>query len=102
MYVIGSKTEALNDEVLVLRTDGNPEAIVCAVPYLRDKDIRTVEPGETIDDKNAKLLQGLKNHYADVCDIAKQKQDEILKMLGIKVFPSLPCNTLYQVRQLLW
>ena len=76
VYVVGSVTDALDDEVIVLHKDGKPEAIVCAVPYLRDKDIRTVEPGETIDDKNAKLVEGLKDHYADVCSIAEQKRTE--------------------------
>ncbi len=79
VYVVGSMTEALEDEVIVLHKDEQPEAIVCAVPYLRDKDIRTVEPGETIDDKNAKLVEGLKKHYADVCDIAEQKRFEFEK-----------------------
>jgi len=79
VYVVGSMTDALDDEVIVLHTDDKPEAIVCAVPYLRDKDIRTVEPGETIDDKNAKLVEGLKKHYADVCGIAEQKQTEFEK-----------------------
>ncbi|PJE77919.1 Nuclease SbcCD subunit D [invertebrate metagenome] len=74
VYVIGSITECLSDEVITLYNDHNPEAIVCAVPYLRDKDIRTVSPGETIDDKNAKLVEGLKNHYARVCAIAEKKQ----------------------------
>ncbi len=75
VYVVGSISDNLDDEVIVLRSDNQPEAIVCAVPYLRDKDIRTVEPGETIDDKNTKLVEGLKNHYADVCAIAEQQQN---------------------------
>lgn len=75
VYVVGSMTENPADEVIVLKNEQNrPQAIVCAVPYLRDKDIRTVEPGETLDDKNTKLVLGLKNHYADVCAIAEQKQ----------------------------
>ena len=74
VYVVGAMTEVLEDEVLVLYKDEQPEAIVCAVPYLRDRDIRTVEPGESIDDKNAKLVEGLKKHYADVCEIAEQKR----------------------------
>ncbi len=77
VYVVGSMTEPLDDEVIILRKDEQPEAIVCAVPYLRDKDIRTVEPGETIDDKNAKLVEGLKQHYADVCGIAVHQQTEL-------------------------
>ena len=76
VYVVGSMTDELEDEVFVLHAEDKPEAIVCAVPYLRDKDIRTVEPGETIDDKNAKLVEGLKKHYAEVCAIAEQKRAE--------------------------
>jgi len=76
IYVVGSMAEDLNDEVIVLQKDEQPEAIICAVPYLRDKDIRTVEPGETIDVKNTKLVEGLKKHYADVCSIAEQKRTE--------------------------
>ena len=76
VHVVGAVTDNPEDEVIVLHKDEQPEAIVCAVPYLRDKDIRTVEPGETIDDKNTKLVEGLKEHYADVCDIAEQKRTE--------------------------
>ncbi len=78
VYVVGSITDPLDDEAIVLYSDDKPEAIVCAVPYLRDKDIRTVEPGETIDDKNAKLVEGLKKHYADVCHIAEQKRTKLM------------------------
>ena len=74
VYVVGSTTGALDDEVLVLHNDEKPEAIVCAVPYLRDKDIRTVRPGETIDEKNTKLVEGVKHHYADVCHLAERKR----------------------------
>ncbi|MBF0377708.1 MAG: exonuclease SbcCD subunit D C-terminal domain-containing protein [Desulfamplus sp.] len=75
VYVIGAITDNKEDEVVILNDKQNyPELIVCAVPYLRDKDIRTVESGESIEDKNIKLVQGLKNHYAEVCSIAEQKK----------------------------
>jgi len=80
VYVVGAMTENPEDEVFLLEDDrSQPQGIVCAVPYLRDKDIRIVEPGETVDDKNAKLVDGLKNHYAAVCAIAEQKQAEFEK-----------------------
>ncbi|HNW83606.1 MAG TPA: exonuclease SbcCD subunit D C-terminal domain-containing protein [bacterium] len=79
VYVIGDTPENAEDEVLVLENDEKPEAIVCAVPYLRDRDLRTVEPGETIDDKNAKLVDGLKKHYENVCTIAENKRSELEK-----------------------
>lgn len=71
VYVVGAITDDPADEVVVLDNGDRPEAIVCAVPYLRDRDIRTAEPGETIDDKNAKLVAGLKKHYGDVCSVAE-------------------------------
>ncbi len=78
VYVIGAMTEHPEDEVFVLRDrQDKPEAIVCAVPYLRDKDLRTVEPGETPEDKGLKLVEGLRNHYAAVCNIAEEKQREL-------------------------
>ncbi len=80
IYVVGQVTDNPEDEVFVLSDDLNlPQLIICAVPYLRDKDIRTARAGESIEDKHIKLVQGLKNHYADVCVIAVQKQEEFTK-----------------------
>jgi len=77
VYVVGSITENPKDEVIILTGNSNiPEAIVCAVPYLRDRDIRIAEAGESIEDKNTKLLEGLQKHYADVCKIVEEKQKE--------------------------
>ncbi|NCC50050.1 MAG: exonuclease subunit SbcD [Spartobacteria bacterium] len=83
VHVVGAMTGALEDEVIVINNDAQPEAIVCAVPYLRDRDIRTVEAGESIEDKNAKIVEGVKNHYAQVVAIAEQKRDELLKKSAI-------------------
>jgi len=75
VYVVGAVSDSLEDELVILKKDDIPEAIICAVPYLRDKDIRTSEAGESIDDKNAKLVAGLKNHYKNVCDLAQKKRE---------------------------
>ncbi|MCB4204965.1 exonuclease SbcCD subunit D C-terminal domain-containing protein [Deferribacterales bacterium Es71-Z0220] len=78
IYVIGSTTESLEEQVLVLKDDqNNPELIVCAVPYLRDRDIRVAEAGESIEDKERKLIEGIRNHYAAVADLAEQRRKEI-------------------------
>lgn len=82
VHVVGSISESIGDEVVVLNSQNKPEAIVCAVPYLRDKDIRTAEPGEALDDKNAKLVAGLKKHYLDVCDFAEKTRLELSDNCG--------------------
>ena len=80
VYVTGSAAEKAEDEVFVLKDKNKiPEAVVCAVPYLRDRDIRLVEAGETFEDKNIKLVEGIKNHYINVCIEAEKMQSEILK-----------------------
>lgn len=105
VYVVGSMTDVLEDEVIAIldfptrnadfhgpedNLEVNPDksAIICAVPYLRDKDVRTVEPGETIDDKNRKLVEGIKSHYAEVVKIAGRKREEIIKESKIRHSPS--------------
>ncbi|MCD4737382.1 MAG: exonuclease SbcCD subunit D C-terminal domain-containing protein [Bacteroidales bacterium] len=75
VHVVGSITENLEDQVILLTgSSGVPEAIVCAVHYLRDRDIRVVNAGESIEDKNANLIEGVQRHYADICNIAREKQ----------------------------
>ena len=78
VHVVGSSTEALEDEVLVLRNEQEaPELIVCAVPYLRDRDIRVAEAGESVEDKERKLIDGIRTHYATVAALAEQKREEL-------------------------
>lgn len=78
VHVVGSSSEALEDEVLVLRNEhGDPELIVCAVPYLRDRDIRVAEAGESVEDKERKLIDGIRTHYAAVAALAEQKREEL-------------------------
>jgi len=78
IHVVGSSTESPEDEVLVLRNEQDaPELIVCAVPYLRDRDIRVAEAGESVEDKERKLIEGIRTHYAAVAALAEQKREEL-------------------------
>ena len=78
VHVVGSATESGENEVRLLsKQDGSPELIVCAVPYLRDRDIRVAEAGEGIRDKNRKMIEGIQNHYAKVVEGAEQRRKEL-------------------------
>lgn len=79
IHVVGSsKTEAPEDEVLVLKNEHEvPELIVCAVPYLRDRDIRSAEAGESIEDKERKLDEGISSHYARIAALAEERRREL-------------------------
>lgn len=65
--VIGSACENPEDEVITLYDDdGQPELIICAVPYLRDRDVRTFKAADEVIDIENSLLTGIKNHYERV------------------------------------
>ncbi|MBQ9629142.1 MAG: exonuclease subunit SbcD, partial [Synergistaceae bacterium] len=51
VHVIGQACMNPEDEVTELKdSDGRTELIVCAVPYLRDKDVRTVSADDSFSD----------------------------------------------------
>lgn len=78
IHIIGAITDNLADEVLQLNDpQGNPEMLVMAVPYLRDRDVRQVGSGEHLDEKEQKLINGIHNHYQQVAEIAKQQQTKM-------------------------
>ncbi|MGF1615167.1 MAG: exonuclease SbcCD subunit D C-terminal domain-containing protein [Gammaproteobacteria bacterium] len=78
VHVVGNASEHPEDELLVLIGEQEtPELIVCAVPYLRDRDIRVAEAGESIEDKERKLVEGIRSHYAAVAALAEQKRTEL-------------------------
>lgn len=84
VHVVGSSRANVADEVLLLNNQaGEPSLIVCAAPYLRDRDIRQVDVGESVSDKEQKLLQGICQHYADLAAIAEQKRQAIHSDLPI-------------------
>jgi DNA repair protein SbcD/Mre11 len=78
VHVVGCMAEETEGEVVVLH-DGNddPELIVCAVPYLRDRDIRRAEAGETVEDKGRKLVEGIRDHYRQVGEAATARRSEL-------------------------
>lgn len=84
VHVVGNVSGDLDDEVLVLYDRQNvPKMIVCAVPYLRDKDIRIAEAGESATDKEGKLLEGISKHYSDVGELADQKRLELRRDIPV-------------------
>lgn len=80
VHVIGTACDDLNDEVLVLdAVDGTPHCIIAAVPYLRDRDVRGSQAGESADSKDANVIKGILAHYDAVADIAKTKQSDLIE-----------------------
>ena len=78
IHAVGSISEKIDDEIIILNdTRGSPFLIVCPVPFLRDRDIRTVEPGEEIVEKTEKMLHGIREHYQILHKAAESKRNQI-------------------------
>lgn len=80
VHVIGTACEDLNDEVLILDdSDGDPHCIIAAVPYLRDRDVRSSSAGESADSKDTNVVKGIRAHYDEVASLAKAAQQSLCK-----------------------
>ena len=76
IHVIGSINDDIAKEIIQIPgLNGETQLIVCAVPYLRERDIRFASPGETIEEKSTKLVQGIQGHYTKVVEHAAKIQD---------------------------
>ena len=75
VHVTGGISDNISDDIIMATNDsGEPAGIICAVPFLRDRDIRKSLPGESYREKSLALIDGIKNHYAAVKDAAVKKR----------------------------
>ncbi len=80
--VIGGAKENITEEVIEIKNKkGELEAVVVAVPFLRDKDLRRIDPNQNQDRREA-IREGMKQHYRVLSDHCKafQKKAPIIAM----------------------
>ncbi len=84
VHVIGCAQESMADEVITLKDEnGVEQLIVCAVPYLRDRDVRRAAGGESYEEKGRGLIAGIKSHYDKVCQEAEKRRRQLGKNIPI-------------------
>lgn len=76
VHVVGEACDDPADEVIALTQGDELELLVCAVPYLRERDLRRVEDNETMADKEEKVLQAVARHYQAAADYAESLRNE--------------------------
>ncbi|MET1054081.1 MAG: exonuclease SbcCD subunit D C-terminal domain-containing protein [Pedobacter sp.] len=79
VHIIGGVPEVFTDQIIEIKdAEGRLELVVCAVPFLRDRDIRLSIAGETMDEREARLKQGISDHYHNfLIHIADYKLNQI-------------------------
>lgn len=90
IHVHGSVMESGDDELILLKDpEGDTELIVCAVPYLRDRDVRDSGAGESSEEKERKLKEGICAHYRQISEKALAARDIINRQVPIVVMGHL-------------
>lgn len=78
-YAIGSASlnDEIGNEIIIIRNDnGEPAAIVAAVPFLHDGDVSVSIEAESIKDSEARIREGIAEHYRKAAELAKEKLAE--------------------------
>lgn len=74
-HVIPGASQQVADQVLVIKSvQGEALGIVCAVPFLRARDITVSFEGQSGAEKQKGLQQAISNHYQAIFDCAEQKR----------------------------
>lgn len=72
IHVVGNISPDYRDDVLeLIDAQGNTQALICAIPYLRDRDIRILDEYELAADKDKNFMQAIQDYYAKVCEHAE-------------------------------
>lgn len=79
VVVMGAACADPAQEAFLLKDkNGTPEAVVAAVPYLREADIRTSIEHETDEEKDHQVIEGTRSHYEAVVTAADALRKEAL------------------------
>ncbi len=88
VHVVGAATGNIEDEIIELFGEKNElEAVVAAVPFLRDRDIRLSVSGETGLERIARIQEGIVRHF--------QEAGKAVKKYAKKNVPILATGHLY-------
>ncbi|MBF0452614.1 MAG: exonuclease SbcCD subunit D C-terminal domain-containing protein [Candidatus Magnetomorum sp.] len=66
----GAESEIAHQMVPIFDTDNTLEAIVCAIPFLRARELKLNHVGESYSDKDRNLIQAMTTHYNQLSEMA--------------------------------
>ena len=84
MHVIGTTTGNLEDEIIELQDEkGVLKAVVAAIPFLRDKDLRSSISGETGKDRIKAIRAGIRAHYEAIGSAIEKHKATKIPLLAV-------------------
>ncbi|MBO9482229.1 exonuclease subunit SbcD [Salinisphaera sp. G21_0] len=82
-FVVGGVSQDSREQVLVLNNaQGSPGAVICAIPFVRPRDVLESQAGETGEDKQQALQQAIAAHYQTIYSEAEKLAGERLPIIA--------------------
>ena len=82
--VIASVLEQPQQQVIVLNNrQGDAAAILCAIPFIRTRDVVTSQAGQSSSEKHLALQQAIADHYQQIYQLALNKRQEYAQPIPI-------------------
>ncbi|OAV44701.1 exonuclease SbcCD subunit D C-terminal domain-containing protein [Lewinella sp. 4G2] len=69
LHVVGAARSQVQSQVVTIRTNREgeeEELIVAAVPFLRERDVRSAKFGESPDERMTGIKQGIQDHFTEI------------------------------------
>lgn len=83
-HVVPGVTALLDDQVIVLPgRDGEAGAILCAIPYLRAREVLLSEAGQSAEEKQQALQTAIRHHYHAIYQQAVARREALGRALPI-------------------
>ncbi len=76
IHVTGRAREPEEETLLLRGPDGSPELIVSAVPFLRDRDLYRACDGDDPEERERRMAEGMKEHYARAAEQVRRLREE--------------------------
>ncbi len=65
--IVSGVSQNIEDEIIEIRNKHNEiQLVVCAVPFLRDRDIRKAVAGESFEERTKAIKSGITAHYSEL------------------------------------
>ncbi len=84
-HVVAAVTEPAQHVLVLPQRDGEAGCIVCAVPFLRPRDVVQSQAGQSPQDKQLALQKGIEAFYQSVFEAGLVQQAELQQQLGRRV-----------------
>ena len=83
--VAAASADAAAQVVVLPQRNGQPGCIVCAIPFIRPRDVLQSQAGQSAEDKQLSLQTAIQAHYNSVFTAASAHQAELINQLDRKL-----------------